>query len=107
MPTKRNIEYASHTRLNAAGDGIDWVTHDGDKTQTLLVRRYDDRHLVFIHDSQLYRAWQNLSDMLAHKWDGKPYLHPTKKRIYATTDKSKEKRKRKEARKQRKKQRKK
>jgi hypothetical protein len=35
----------------------DWVTHDGSKTLTLLVRRYDDQHLVFVHDGQLYRAW--------------------------------------------------
>jgi malate synthase len=28
---------------------------------------------------QLYRAWQNLSELLAHKWDGKPFVHPTKK----------------------------
>ena len=27
-------------------------------------------------------AWENLSDILAHKWDGKPYVHPTKKRTY-------------------------
>src|SRR6185503_11250004 len=31
---------------------------------------------------QLYRAWVNLSDILEHKWDGKPFVHPTKKRSY-------------------------
>ena len=31
---------------------------------------------------QLYSAWQNLRDILAHKWDGKPYEHPGKKRTY-------------------------
>jgi malate synthase len=31
---------------------------------------------------QLYRAWQNLADILAHKWDGTPYEHPGKKRTY-------------------------
>ncbi len=35
------------------------------------------------YKDQLYRAWQNLSDLLAHKWDAKPYVHPTKKRTYA------------------------
>jgi malate synthase len=28
---------------------------------------------------QLYQAWENLRDLLAHKWNGKPYSHPTKK----------------------------
>jgi len=28
---------------------------------------------------QLYQAWENLRDLLAHKWVGKPYAHPTKK----------------------------
>jgi len=27
---------------------------------------------------QLYQAWQNLADILAHKWDGQPFYHPTK-----------------------------
>ena len=27
---------------------------------------------------QLYQAWQNLSDILAHKWDDRPFLHPSK-----------------------------
>ena len=27
---------------------------------------------------QLYQAWENLRDLLAHKWNGKPFLHPTK-----------------------------
>jgi malate synthase len=31
------------------------------------------------YKDQLYQAWENLRDMLAHKWDGKPYVHPTKK----------------------------
>ena len=34
------------------------------------------------YKDQLYRAWVNLSDILAHKWDGKPYVHPAKKRTY-------------------------
>ncbi len=34
------------------------------------------------YKDQLYRAWQNLGDILAHEWDGKPYEHPTKKRTY-------------------------
>jgi malate synthase len=34
------------------------------------------------YKDQLYRAWVNLSDILAHRWDGKPYVHPTKKRSY-------------------------
>jgi malate synthase len=31
------------------------------------------------YKDQLYRAWVNLSDILARKWDGKPFVHPTKK----------------------------
>jgi malate synthase len=31
------------------------------------------------YKDQLYQAWENLRDLLAHKWNGKPYLHPTKK----------------------------
>ena len=27
---------------------------------------------------QLYEAWRNLADILAHKWDDRPFLHPTK-----------------------------
>ena len=27
---------------------------------------------------QLYQAWENLRDLLAHKWNGKPFVHPTK-----------------------------
>ena len=34
------------------------------------------------YKDQLYRAWQNLADILAHKWDGTPYVHPGKKRTY-------------------------
>ena len=34
------------------------------------------------YKDQLYRAWQNLADILAHKWDGKPFVHPTKGRSY-------------------------
>jgi malate synthase len=34
------------------------------------------------YKDQLYRAWQNLADILAHKWDGRPYEHPGKKRTY-------------------------
>jgi malate synthase len=34
------------------------------------------------YKDQLYRAWQNLADILAHKWDGTPYEHPGKKRTY-------------------------
>ena len=30
------------------------------------------------YKDQLYRAWQNLADLLAHKWDGRPYVHPSK-----------------------------
>ena len=28
---------------------------------------------------QLYQAWENLRDLLAHEWVGKAYAHPTKK----------------------------
>jgi malate synthase len=35
------------------------------------------------YKDQLYRAWQNLGDILARKWDGKPYEHPGKRRTYA------------------------
>jgi malate synthase len=34
------------------------------------------------YKDQLYRAWVNLSDILAHRWNGKPFVHPTKKRSY-------------------------
>ena len=34
------------------------------------------------YQDQLYRAWQNLADILAHKWDQKPFEHPVKKRTY-------------------------
>jgi malate synthase len=34
------------------------------------------------YKDQLYNAWQNLRDILAHKWDGKAYEHPGKKRTY-------------------------
>jgi malate synthase len=34
------------------------------------------------YKDQLYRGWVNLIDILAHNWDGKPYVHPTKKRTY-------------------------
>ena len=34
------------------------------------------------YKDQLYRGWVNLADILAHKWDGKPYVHPAKKRTY-------------------------
>ncbi|MGH9257402.1 MAG: hypothetical protein ACRD3C_22810 [Vicinamibacterales bacterium] len=34
------------------------------------------------YKDQLYRGWVNLADILARKWDGKPYVHPTKKRTY-------------------------
>src|SRR4030095_16973101 len=34
------------------------------------------------YKDQLYRAWVNLADILAHKWDGKAYEHPGKKRTY-------------------------
>src|SRR5262249_13842639 len=30
------------------------------------------------YKDQLYQAWENLRDILARKWDGKPFLHPTK-----------------------------
>jgi len=28
---------------------------------------------------QLYQAWENLRDLLSHKWTGTPYTHPSKK----------------------------
>jgi malate synthase len=28
---------------------------------------------------QLYQAWENLRDLLAHRWTGTPFTHPTKK----------------------------
>ena len=31
------------------------------------------------YKDQLYQAWENLRDLLAHKWVGRPYVHPTKK----------------------------
>ena len=31
------------------------------------------------YKDQLYQAWENLRDLLAHTWVGKPYAHPTKK----------------------------
>ncbi|MCM3878804.1 MAG: hypothetical protein ND807_01735 [Vicinamibacterales bacterium] len=31
------------------------------------------------YKDQLYQAWENLRDLLAHKWNGKPFVHPTKK----------------------------
>ncbi len=31
------------------------------------------------YKDQLYQAWENLRDLLAHSWNGKPYAHPTKK----------------------------
>jgi malate synthase len=34
------------------------------------------------YKDQLYRAWVNVGDILAHKWDEKPYVHPTKQRTY-------------------------
>ena len=34
------------------------------------------------YKDQLYRAWRNLADILAHKWDGTPFVHPTKGRAY-------------------------
>ena len=27
---------------------------------------------------QLYQAWRNLKQILAHEWDGRAYLHPVK-----------------------------
>src|SRR5207247_874434 len=30
------------------------------------------------YKEQLYQAWQNLADILAHKWDDKPFSHPKK-----------------------------
>jgi malate synthase len=34
------------------------------------------------YKDQLYRAWVNLSEILTHKWDNEPFVHPTKKRTY-------------------------
>ena len=34
------------------------------------------------YKAQLYEAWANLKKILAHEWDGKPYLHPKKNRTY-------------------------
>jgi malate synthase len=34
------------------------------------------------YKDQLYRAWQNLHDILTHAWDDKSYEHPGKKRTY-------------------------
>ena len=31
------------------------------------------------YKDQLYQAWENLRDLLAHKWVGQPFVHPTKK----------------------------
>ena len=31
------------------------------------------------YKDQLYQAWENLRDLLAHKWVGKPFVHPSKK----------------------------
>ena len=31
------------------------------------------------YKDQLYQAWENLRDLLAHVWVGKPFVHPTKK----------------------------
>jgi malate synthase len=31
------------------------------------------------YKDQLYQAWENLRDLLAHKWNGQPYVHPSKK----------------------------
>ncbi len=30
------------------------------------------------YKDQLYQGWENLADILAHKWDETPFLHPTK-----------------------------
>jgi malate synthase len=34
------------------------------------------------YKDQLYQAWRNLKQLLAHEWDGRPYHHPTKGRTY-------------------------
>jgi malate synthase len=34
------------------------------------------------YKDQLYQAWRQLKQILAHEWDGKSYEHPTKKRSY-------------------------
>ena len=31
------------------------------------------------YKDQLYQGWENLRDLLAHVWNGKPYAHPSKK----------------------------
>jgi malate synthase len=31
------------------------------------------------YKDQLYQAWENLRDLLAHQWVGRPFVHPTKK----------------------------
>ena len=31
------------------------------------------------YKDQLYQAWENLRDLLAHQWVGKPFVHPSKK----------------------------
>jgi malate synthase len=47
--------------LTGAGSTWDWEDAGGD---------YKD---------QLYQAWENLRDLLAHQWVGRPFVHPTKK----------------------------
>ncbi|MBI2188407.1 MAG: hypothetical protein HYU37_15000 [Acidobacteria bacterium] len=34
------------------------------------------------YKDQLYQAWVNLRDILARRWDDKPFVHPTKNRTY-------------------------
>ncbi|MFQ5930279.1 MAG: malate synthase, partial [Acidobacteriota bacterium] len=34
------------------------------------------------YQDKLYRAWQNLKELLAGKWEGRTYLHPRKKKEY-------------------------
>jgi malate synthase len=34
------------------------------------------------YKDQLYQAWVNLRDILARRWDDKPFVHPTKSRTY-------------------------
>ena len=34
------------------------------------------------YKAQLYEAWANLKKILAHEWDGKPFVHPKKNRTY-------------------------
>jgi malate synthase len=31
---------------------------------------------------QLYQAWRNLKQILAHEWDDRPFVHPSKSRTY-------------------------